>query len=411
MSFILRLTIAVLIFFLIEFYYFKRTKNSLLNTFPKWNNPLFKKIFKGIIIWGNVYPVLLVLYFIYLMATDSGRWGPIENSFFDYLLIYPFWVMVLTVTQSVIFMLPIDIIRLIFYPFYKKKKEKVYPVVSKVFTVLIIGFAIYVPARMIYDHNTVWIRESETEIENLHPDLEEFKITFIADTQADWYTDEDRLNNFIDKVNSTNPDLVLMAGDVITSTPNYIDKAAKALGRIKSKHGIYTCIGDHDNWAYRGDLQRSQNEVSAALNKYGIEMFNNENKIFTFGSAKMKVSFATYTYSIRISEEEIASLAQDNSENDLNIFLIHQVNEFLVEQAAKNDYDLFLAGHTHGGQITLLYPFLNLTPTISETNYIRGDYFYGNMKVIVTPGLGMSIAPVRYNSTPEVTVITLQNEK
>src|SRR5690554_4750573 len=137
MSFILRLTIAVLIFFLIEFYYFKRTKNSLLNTFSKWNNPLFKKIFKGIIIWGNVYPVLLVLYFIYLMATDSGRWGPIENSFFDYLLIYPFWVMVLTVTQSVIFMLPIDIIRLIFYPFYKKKKEKVYPVVSKVFTVLI----------------------------------------------------------------------------------------------------------------------------------------------------------------------------------------------------------------------------------------------------------------------------------
>jgi predicted MPP superfamily phosphohydrolase len=46
-----------------------------------------------------------------------------------------------------------------------------------------------------------------------------------------------------------------------------------------------------------------------------------------------------------------------------------------------------------------------------ETNYIRGDFWFGDMLMIVTRGLGMSLAPIRYNSTPEITLITLQNNK
>jgi predicted MPP superfamily phosphohydrolase len=71
---------------------------------------------------------------------------------------------------------------------------------------------------------------------------------------------------------------------------------------------------------------------------------------------------------------------------------------------------LFLAGHTHGGQITMLFPFLHLSPTRFETKYQRGDFHFGSMLMIVTRGLGMSLAPIRYNSTPEVTLIILKNE-
>jgi predicted MPP superfamily phosphohydrolase len=73
----------------------------------------------------------------------------------------------------------------------------------------------------------------------------------------------------------------------------------------------------------------------------------------------------------------------------------------------KNNYDLFLAGHTHGGQITFLFPFINLSPTLFETKYVRGDFKFNNMLMIVNRGLGMSLVPLRYNSTPEVTVIVL----
>ena len=77
--------------------------------------------------------------------------------------------------------------------------------------------------------------------------------------------------------------------------------------------------------------------------------------------------------------------------------------------------DLYLAGHTHGGQISFVFPFVQFTPTMFETRYIRGDFWFDNpgkpgtsMLMVVTRGLGMSLAPIRYNSTPEVTLIVLQ---
>jgi predicted MPP superfamily phosphohydrolase len=40
---------------------------------------------------------------------------------------------------------------------------------------------------------------------------------------------------------------------------------------------------------------------------------------------------------------------------------------------------------------------------------MRGEFHFGKMLMIVTRGLGMSLAPVRYNSTPEITVIKLRS--
>jgi predicted MPP superfamily phosphohydrolase len=96
-----------------------------------------------------------------------------------------------------------------------------------------------------------------------------------------------------------------------------------------------------------------------------------------------------------------------NNDGDLKIFLTHQPQPYLIESGQKNNFDLLLAGHTHGGQITFVFPFVQLTPTMLETSYIRGDFWFNSMLMIVSRGLGMSLAPVRYNSTPEITLINL----
>ncbi|MCU0406963.1 MAG: metallophosphoesterase, partial [Ignavibacteriaceae bacterium] len=90
--------------------------------------------------------------------------------------------------------------------------------------------------------------------------------------------------------------------------------------------------------------------------------------------------------------------------------LTHQPQPEIIETARKNNFNLFLAGHTHGGQITLVFPFIQLTPTMIETEYIRGDFWFGDMLMVISRGLGMSLAPIRYNSTPEITLINLVNK-
>jgi predicted MPP superfamily phosphohydrolase len=253
-------------------------------------------------------------------------------------------------------------------------------------------------------------RITELKVENLPKSLHDFKITFISDTQADWYTDYERITNYIETANATNPDIILLAGDVITGTPRYIQKGADALGKLKAKYGVFTCVGDHDNWAYREDNARSLREISTALSRVGVEMVDDDIRIVNVDSASIKIAFATYTYSRRIQQRELEQLANGNGEHDVDIFLTHQPNEFMVDIISDLNYDLYLAGHTHGGQLTILFPFLNLTPTLMETKYVKGDFFLDDLKIIVNRGLGMSIAPVRYNSTPEVTVVVLKNQ-
>jgi uncharacterized protein len=403
---IIRILIGLVLLILVEFYFIKRSNWLLSKTFPGLNLKKLSKWKIVFLILLNLYPAVLIISTVYRLITES-RISPPDTFLFDYLFVYPFWILFLFMFQTGIYFLVFDVLKLLFYPLVKKRKEKINSLAAKFMFVILVFFTFYIPIRVGYDYHNVSIRIVEFKKNNILKSLEEFKIAFIADIQADKYTDEARLQNFIDKVNSTNPDLVLIAGDLITSTPDYINTSAEFVGKIKSKHGVYSCVGDHDNWAYREDTPRSIKEITDALAKYDIKMIDNSKEEIDINGSSLCITFITNTYVERIDDEVLDSLTYNDNHCDLKIFLTHQHRNYLINKAIEKDYDLFLAGHTHGGQITLLFPFVHLSPTLFETKYVRGDFYFDDMLMIVTRGLGMSISPIRYNSTPEVTLIVL----
>ena len=405
---IVNVLIGIAVLTILE-YYFTRKLNRVFKTlFP--DIPVKKKkiILYSFLVLLNLYPVVLMFNAVYAAITKQSVAFP-QNIFADYFLLYPFWILIILILQVSVLFLFVDLSKLILYPLYKKHKQKLYPVQVKIFLALVVFFIVYIPARVIYDYNSVDVRHVEYKKKNLSIDLEGFRIAFIADVQADRYTDEKRLQRYVDKINSQNPDLVLIAGDVITSSPDYIKTAGKFIGKIKSKNGTYSCVGDHDNWAYRRDYVRSLREVKESLQNNTVEMPDNELRCIDFDSSRIGITFITHNYVTKISETTLRNISSSNKA-DLKIFLTHQPQEFLINRAVKDKYDLFLAGHTHGGQITLLFPFIQLTPTIFETSYIKGDFTFNNTLAIICGGLGMSLAPIRYNSTPEIVMITLKSK-
>lgn len=405
---ILRILIAVVILFLLQLYFYKKVVLVGKFLFPAFPEKKIKTILYLFLFLLNLYPLLLIINSVYAVITGQSILFP-QNTLMDYFVIFPFWIILLIISQTIIVFILVDLIKIILFPFYKKYKPKIISYQAKLFLVIIIFFIIYVPVRVIYDYHSIDIREVEFVKENLPDDLEGFRITFISDLQADRHTNERRLSNYIDAVNSTNPDLVLIAGDVITSTPDYIETAAKFIGKIKSKYGVYSCVGDHDNWAYRRDTRRSIREISEALTKYNVEMVDNDVRNLEINSARIGITFITNTYVETISNELLTKISNENHK-DFKIFLTHQPQKFLINNARENGYDLFLAGHTHGGQITFWFPFIKLSPTLIETKYVKGDFYFDDMLAIINGGLGMSISPVRYNSTPEVVLITLKGK-
>ena len=404
---IIRIIIFLLLLAGFEFYFIKKINISLNTVLKKPLEKKLKLLNRLLLLFFNLYPLYVIVLFSYSAIAGNNRLVFPEGVLIDVILIFPFWALLLITVQSLLFFVLIDLSCLVIKLINEGTKEKVRKY-SAILSLFVVGFfTIYVPVRILYDYNTIEVSNYNYTKKDLPKNLEGFKIVFISDLQADRYTNKNRLNKFISLINKQGPDLVLIGGDFITSTPNYIKLSAKLAGRIKSKNGIYSCVGDHDNWAYRWDTKRSLHEVETALANKNIKMIDNGNITLPIDSSKIRITFVTNTYVQRISQAVLDSVVYKSNNFDLKIFLTHQPRKFLIDKAKKYNYDLYLAGHTHGGQIRFVFPFIFLSPTLFETKYVRGEFKFGNLTAIVTRGLGMSIAPVRYNSTPEITVINL----
>lgn len=410
MPWIVKLILFVTLMLLSEIYFFKRVFYSIRTIFP--NSPILR--FKTIRIFFlsivNFVPVAYIFSWIIELLGGPEFDLPTKNAFYDILFYYPFWVSIIVILQSVVLILPVDLIRLVLLQIKKLDKVKLNNLNAKFVIGIVIIFVIYVPIRILIDMTQVSVRTTTYEVLNLNRNLENLRIGLVSDIQADWYNSNERIQNYIDKLNETDPDIVFIPGDMITHDNESILAAAKMVGKIKSKYGVFACVGDHDNWAYGRDIHKSRNEIISTLSRYNARMIDNENFILQIDNSKLGLTFITDTYSERINDDLLDSLTSCLDSANLKILITHQPNGRMKQIAVEKKYNLMLSGHTHGGQITLLFPFINLTPTLIETKYVKGDFWFNDLLMVVNGGLGVSLAPIRYNSTPEVTLIILKSK-
>ena len=409
MSFFIKIILILVLIIIAEIYFYKKFRRIVLGVFKISVSKKVNIINFAVILFLNLYPLFLLAGWVYSISTGNSFPRQPDGGWFDFIIMFPFWLSVFIIIQSMLFIFILDFFRLIFYPYYKKNREKLKKHYNITVFSIVVFFLFFVPLNAVYNYMTVQVREVNYYKQNLPDQLNNFKITFIADLQADKYTNTWRLSRYIEKVNSTKPDLVLVGGDIITSTPDYINLGAEYIGKIKAKYGVYSCVGDHDNWAYRPDYLKSRHAVMRALKRNNVLMLDDVNKKIEINKSSIGITFVTETYSDNIKKTLLDTLMND-IKGDFKIFLVHQPREDLVKSVAKRNYDLLLAGHTHGGQVSFLFPFYNLSVTLFETKYVRGNFWFGNMLMIVTRGLGMSVVPIRYNSQPEITVINLRKK-
>ncbi len=90
-----------------------------------------------------------------------------------------------------------------------------------------------------------------------------------------------------------------------------------------------------------------------------------------------------------------------------NILLSHNPNSF--DRAAELGIDLPLAGHTHGGQLSLEFLNRGLCLIPFETPYVSGWEKTGS-QIYVNRGIGTIGFPIRLGARPEITVFELRRE-
>lgn len=354
--------------------------------------------------WTVAIVVLLLSFYLLPLSAFIDWWltGELDLLGFPPLLVYWFWFGLVFSFLTATWVLAADLVKVTstFFPF----SETVSVWHNRCILVLVPLLLVYTGIKMYNDTTHIGVDRQVLEMENLPELLEGFRIVHISDIQGDEFTGPEKIACYIEEVNRQEGDLIIFTGDLISYGTRFIDSSAREFGRAEARYGTIAVVGDHDYWA-------GLEHVEPALRNVGIPLLQNGNRTIRIDSAaSLLVTGVTEIYSRRSNPEEVDSLMRVSGNIPVKILASHQITPRMIEGAKEHGYHLVLAGHTHGGQVRV--PFLGMSFSASEreTEYVSGAYRNSNLLINVNNGLGFTLAPVRYDARPNISVIELKGK-
>ncbi|MEM6941891.1 MAG: metallophosphoesterase [Pseudomonadota bacterium] len=259
----------------------------------------------------------------------------------------------------------------------------------------------------------------------------DLRIAVIADLHAcrPWM-DEARIAQVVTRTNALAPDLVLLLGDFVSGlkapfvrTQMPAEIWAEALAKLQAPLGRYAVLGNHDWWddAAGQWLGRGPTPAQAALERVGIPVLENtclrlthkESVFWLAGLGDQMALLPGGGGSGRRGRgrDDLPGTLRQITDDAPIILMAHEPDIFPQVVRAPRPVSLTLSGHTHGGQVRAF----GYAPVVPSR--FRNRYAYGHKvevapdgtprDLVVSGGLGCSIAPVRFGVPPEILLLTL----
>ena len=242
------------------------------------------------------------------------------------------------------------------------------------------------------------VRRTTVTLAGLPAGSAPFRVALVSDIHvAGPDMPPERLARIVGQVNALRPDIVLIAGDLVsekrTATRIYTPEEIVApLAKLEAPLGVIAVPGNHDHWFGLPGL-------AAELRRHGIALLANE--AMQAGPLVIGGLDDDYTgqASLPATLEAMARL------EGARILLSHSPDPF---PAAPRSVPLMLAGHTHCGQIA--YPWGGAPAHLSDygDRYGCGRIDEDGRTLVVGAGLGTSLVPVRLFTRPEIWLVELR---
>jgi uncharacterized protein len=260
---------------------------------------------------------------------------------------------------------------------------------------------------LLYERTDVETTHQRIVLPRLPKAFDGFRIAQLSDIHVGPFMTAGDIRRYVDMVNRLKPDLVALTGDFVTWEASPQGAVVDALSGLKAPFGIFGCMGNHEQWA------GAEDSITRLFAERGAKMLRHENAVIA--SAGERFNLIGVDYQTRtpfgpprdgIVGEYLEGVDKLMLPGAVNILLSHNPNTF--DRAAELGIDLSLAGHTHGGQVTLEYISPDISPARLITRYVRGWFKKGGSQLYVNRGIGTIFSPVRFGAPPEITLYELK---
>ena len=252
-----------------------------------------------------------------------------------------------------------------------------------------------------------WLRtvEQEVRVRGLDPAFQGYSIGQLSDLHVGAGVPLPYLRGAVQRLNAAAPDVIAVTGDIVHEGGSVEEArtAAGVLAGLRAPDGVYAVLGNHDLGVFsRHEREQpgTRAQIVDALHAVGIRVLENEEKILSRGTARLRLIGLDDYWAGRHDPDAVGQ----PSPGAPRVVLCH--NPDAAPHLAERDVDLLLSGHTHGGQVSI--PFLGppILP-VENREYVAGLYRLGETDLYVNRGVGW-LRRVRLFVRPEVTLLRLQ---
>lgn len=243
------------------------------------------------------------------------------------------------------------------------------------------------------------VREVDVPIPGLPQDLDGLRILQLSDIHLSPFLSESELARVIDAAIGLRPNLAVVTGDLISSRGDPLDACIRQLARLKADAGVFGCMGNHERYA------RVEEYTTEAAGRLGIRFLRSQSQQLRFGNSTLNLAGVDYQ-SLAGKQMYLRGAESLMVPGACNVLLSHNPDVFPV--AAQQGYNLLLAGHTHGGQVTVEILDRSINPARFVTPFVYGLYRSGAASAYVTRGLGTIVIPARIGAPPEISLLRLR---
>jgi predicted MPP superfamily phosphohydrolase len=211
------------------------------------------------------------------------------------------------------------------------------------------------------------------------------------------------LRRVVDLTNAAHPDVICILGDlVIQGVPGGSvvspEDIAHELARLQSRVGTFAVLGNHDAWL-DGDRVRRALGANAVrvVEDSAVRVDTPAGAVFVAGVSDLWTG----------PHDLNRALAEVTNDTDPVLLLTHNPDVFPM---VPDRVTLTIAGHTHGGQVSLPWIGRPIVPSRFGQRFAAGHVIEGGRHLFVATGVGTSIIPVRFGVPPAVTILRLEPE-